>query len=246
MSATATQTQGFGFAPVPDLPAKFCKGRVTDIAEPGLDFTEEFLQWNCTIQGYGASPMAWYKLKLRPEWLHLKADGTPFSPATDINFSSKEQTAKYQREWNNNVLGPSAPSAFLAFTGFSIEAVGNLAAALRAIPAPAYDKETGEPEGESLKEFGRAVTDVLREHLIGNDFGYTLVQQQRQTDEVNPETGKKIYVKTDKYAIGNTFFNTGDRFFDVNNEKTVESLRKKCEKEGNEGKYQFLIDETAF
>lgn len=246
MSAQAQAVElDLGFAAVPPMPTKFCKGRVSEVGEAKVsEYNPEFLQWQITIDGYGASPRQWFFLELAPAWIHLKDDGTPFAPASDIKFESKEATAKHSRTWNKNVYAKDSVSALRAFCGCDQSILAALFADLRAIPAPPVTKVDGE-EVVQIEEFARQVTDTLRNHIIGNDFGYTLVQAQTKAGV--KENGKPNYIPTSKYKIGDSFYNVGDAFFDTNNEKFVESLRKKCAKEGNEGRYQFLVhEEVAF
>jgi len=244
MSAQAQAVElDLGFAAVPPMPTKFCKGRVSEVGEAKVsEYSPGFLQWPITIDGYGAAPRAWFYLELAPDWIHLKADGTPFNPATDINFESKEETNRHNRTWNKNVNAKDSVAALLAFCGCDKSVQAALITELRQIPAPPVTKVDGE-EVVQIEEFARQVTDTLRNHIVGNDFGYTLVQAQTKAGV--KENGKPNYIPTNKYKIGDSYYNVGDAFFDVNNEKFVESLRKKCAKEGNEGKYQFLVDEEV-
>jgi hypothetical protein len=249
MSAQAQAVElDLGFAAVPPMPTKFCKGRVSEVGEAKVsEYSPGFLQWPITIDGYGAAPRQWYYLELAPAWLHLKEDGKPFSPAADINFESKEETNKHNRLWNKNVYAKDSVSALYAFCGCDQSVLQALITDLRAIPAPPVTKVGGE-EVVQIEEFARQVTDTLRNHIIGNDFGYTLVQKTTPGGTyVDEKTGKERtqFIPTNKYKIGDSYYNTGDAFFDVNNEKTVEALRRKCAKEGNEGRYQFLVDEEV-
>lgn len=250
MSAQAEAVElDLGFAAVPPMPTKFCKGRVSDVGEAKVsEYSPGFLQWPITIDGYGAAPRAWFYLELAPHWLHLKEDGTPFSPATDINFESKDETNRHNRTWNKNVNAKDSVAALLAFCGCNRSIQAALFGELRAIPAPPVAKDANGEDVVQIEEFARQVTDVLRNHIIGNDFGYTLVQRTTPGGTyIDEKTGKEKtqFIPTNKYKIGDSYYNVGDSFFDVNSEKFVESLRKKCAKEGNEGKFQFLVDEEV-
>ena len=249
----ATQAQAveldLGFAAVPPMPTKFCKGRVSEVGEAKVsEYSPGFLQWQITIDGYGAAPRAWYYLELAPHWLHLKEDGTPFSPSTDIDFESKEETNRHNRAWNKNVNAKDSVAALFAFCGCDKSIQAALFGELRAIPAPPVVKDASGVEVAQIEEFSRQVTDALRNHIVNNDFGFTLVQKTTPCGTyIDPKTGreKTQFLPTSKYKIGDSFYNSGDAFFDVNNEKFVESLRKKTVKEGNEGRYQFLVDEEV-
>jgi hypothetical protein len=45
------------------------------------------------------------------------------------------------------------------------------------------------------------IKQVLEAHLLGNEVGFWLTQGSQRTDEVNPETGKNIWIRTRYYNV---------------------------------------------
>ena len=78
------------------------------------------------------------------------------------------------------------------------------------------------------------VTETLREFLENNQgkdgapmlIGYTLDQESKKTDEINPETGKNVYVRTKRYVLGRKA-----TFWDVN-KKNLAYFTKRAEGSG--------------
>ena len=80
-----------------------------------------------------------------------------------------------------------------------------------------------------------AITDVLNQFCLGNEFGYTLKQASEKIGQ--DENGKAIYAKKDAYDF--------DEFFELT-EKNIASKQKRAEK-AEAGTVKFLIEgEVAF
>lgn len=224
---------GFASVSAPPKPYLVCKGRVTSIGEAKATEPKdaEKLSWvmqSARIEGDGASENIFYNLLYRPEWFQ---EG--FSQ--DQIGGSPKQVKAQQFLYRRNIFNKDAVSFFQAACGFDEDRFVGLAEALRAIPEPASPgaDDNGDPiPGIFSQDYYNAVTDVLNEYLVGNEFGYTL-KQASEVVGIDPESGKKQYQKTDKYEV--------DEFFELS-EKNIASKRKRAEK-AEPGTVKFLIDD---
>jgi hypothetical protein len=229
---------GFAQVSAPDKPFLICKGRVTHIGEAKSfpPYTEEGIDWisqSFRIEGYGASENIFVNFKYRPEWFDrsFSADQIGGSPA-----QIKEQLKEYRFGVLKVEGGKRLPTTLFAAVGFDEAQFDALAEALFSIDIPAFIN--GEVDGaETLTwnaEHGNAVTDVLNQFCVGNDFGYEL--KQGVTPAGTDEEGKIKWQNSDKYKVSGYFELT---------QKNLEQKMKRAEK-AEPGTVKFLIDETAF
>lgn len=221
-----------GFAPVaaPPKPYLICSGKVTNISEAKLTAgatveEPEKIQWvrqSFRVEGIGASESAFYSFMYRPEW---------FAPgfAQDQIGGTPKQVKAQQFIYRRNILNKDAAAFLLATVGFNQDQYVELAEALRTI-------DTGlDEEGNPTQDYYNAVTDVLNQFCLGNEFGYTLKQASEKQGV--DENGKAVYAKKDAYDF--------DEFFELT-EKNVASKQKRAEK-AEPGTVKFLIEgEGAF
>lgn len=227
---------GFAQVSAPPKPSLICKGRIVSIGEAKATEPKdaEKLSWvmqSARIEGYGAGDNIFYNLLYRPEWFQpgFSQDQIGGSPA-----QVKAQQFLYRRNINNK----DAASFLLAACGFDQDKFVTLAETLHAIPeppSPGNDDEGNPIPGIFSQDYYNAVTDVLNDICVGNDFGYVL-KQASEVIGIDPATGKKLYQKTDKYEV--------EEFFELT-EKNLAAKLKRAEK-AEPGTVKFLIEDTSF
>lgn len=222
---------GFAQVSAPPKPYLICRGRISNIGEAKATEPKdaEKLSWvmqSARIEGYGASENVFYIILWRPEWFQ---EGFEQSQIGGTPKQVKAQQFLYRR----NIFNKDAAAFLLAAVGFDQDQYVALAEALRAIEEPASpgNDDDGNPiPGIFSQDYYNAVTDVLNQFCVGNDFGYILKQGSEVLGE--DENGKRIYGKTDKYEV--------DEFFELT-EKNLTNKLKRAEK-AEPGTVKYLID----
>jgi hypothetical protein len=135
--------------------------------------------------------------------------------------------------YNKNICQKGKLGTLAAFAG-SYEGFSRLAATIF---------EMGEDVHDPAK-----VYDVLAEFHAANPgrtIGFVMEQKQSKTDEVDPETGRDVYVKEDGYEVKGYFVPNNERHVETEWAGTLKQKQKEAAKSG--GKVRFDFDpEVAF
>jgi len=213
MSSTVTTEKPTGFrkASAQELPLRRGIGYVSSVGEPKLtnggvtDDGEEkpqYVMCKVEITGINGSRNTSINLMWRPEWLDRN-----FNP--DRAFDGLPESVQRSLEfvYRKNIGSRGDISNFAGLTG-SEDAGNELAEAILSVENPA-DSE--------------AVVEAIRTFLLDEQrtIGYTLKQRRTKTDEIDPETGKPVYVAEKQYDLDSFFYPT---------EKEIARLVKSAEK----------------
>ncbi len=219
---------GFREAGARPMPKLACIGKVTEFVEAKVSASEQYIVQRFSIQGFGASRNIRDMLLYRPEWL---ADG--FDPET---LEDNEETKGLLFTYRNHISEKGKVSKLLGLCALDDEKFGAVAEALFGLSIdPATLPQDGPPI-DMMEEVTEVLNDLYVEQGFADPIGYVLGQQTSKTDEVNPETGKAIYVVEPYYEV-KEFFNPADK-------KKIASLQKAADK--SEGKFKITFDDTPF
>jgi hypothetical protein len=199
----------FTAANVAPMPKLICVGSVSQVLEGKVSQTGSYVVQPIQIAAYGTGRDARYNLLYKPEWFTPGFD--PQSYYEGIEEGDDEavrQANSIVSVYRRNINVRSGISALRGMAG-SEEAFNTLANRVLSL-----DEITIE-----------AVTEVLS-NFFANDnegvmFGYVLKQQHTKTDDIDPETGKNVWVPENRYEV--------DRFFDYS-EKAIEGYKRQAEK----------------
>lgn len=220
MSANSSQTSmTFKDAPAQDLPKLIQLCRVSEVMEGKVSSSEKYIVQPVQLDAIGAGRSVRVNLLYRPEWLRPGFD--PQSIAETIDDEKEASSVLFV--YRKNIAESGGISVLRGLAG-SDEAFDRLANQL-------LSQEEVTIEG---------TTTILREFLIPEDGEQTLIgvelrQKSDKTGDVNPDTGKNIYIKTSGYDI--------DSFYDAT-EKNIKSKRKFAEKSNGRARMTFTEDDV--
>jgi hypothetical protein len=202
---------GFSKAGAPTTPKTANVGRVTDILEGKPTSTNNYLMAPVEIQGFGASKNFTSRIFYRPEWF---VDG--FAPEALMQVEGGD---KMHSVYCGNISQEGGTSTLLGLCALNQERLDALADSL-------FEAEIGKmvtAEGEfDVPQVIEAVTQVLHEHLVGdNPVGYVLGQQMSKTGRVD-ENGKTIKIPSKYEEI--------KEWFDPENDKDLKRMITRAEK----------------
>jgi hypothetical protein len=208
-----------------ELPTLACIGRVTKIEEPKATKVNEhginYLMIPIHIEGYGASRGTKVNFMFRPEWLK---EGFRSRDLAKVE-GGKGLLAVY----GNNISQKGKVSTLKGLVGSVDEEFDALADTLLTL-SPGEEVPTGEQVASALQK-------VLIDEEKGQRIGYVLRQQREKTEDVDPDTGKPIYVLTPYYEV-NEFYTP--------NEKGRKRQYNRAERTPDTFKVQFTEDDVPF
>jgi len=226
MATVAEKPTGFRKASAQELPKLHNIGYVSSVGEPKLtnggltDDGEEKPQYvmiPVEITGINGSRNGRTSILLRPEWLDVNFnpdrafDGLPESVQRSLSFVYRRNIgSRGEVSVLEGLAGSEAAGAELAQAILSVDNV----------------------------EDAEAVAEAIRTFLLDEQrtIGYTMKQRSTKTDEVDPETGKAVYVLDKQYDVDTFWYPT---------EKEIKRLEKVCEKSQGRQKLAFDV-ELAF
>ena len=204
MNTTTTENSlTFASAEAKAMPTLICVGTVEEVGNAKVSSSEKYIVQPIKIAGLDAGRSQTVYFLYRPEWLVAG-----FSPR-----KLKEQDASAHFVYSKNIAGEDDLSVLHGLAG-SEKKFEALAHELLSLPV---DTEIGGPTMESVE----ATLRTFFANNVGPDgnaqkIGYILQQDSEKTGEVNPDTGKAVYIKKKGYKL--------DIFFEV----TVKNLKAKA------------------
>jgi hypothetical protein len=216
---------GFTKGDAQEKPRSANLGRVAEIGEAKVSRSQKYCLVKWQIEGYGASENIRGIFLWRPEWI---VEG--FKPST---LGALDEGDTFEMLYRNNVASREGMSVLQGLCGGDEEKFDELASRIFALNI--------DPKGE-VEPILDGVQGVLQKFLIdeknGDNVGYVCGHQMTKTDEVDPDTGKNIYVR-EKYREVKSWF-------DPTNKKTNKGPIKRADK--SEGKFvvSFTENEVPF
>lgn len=216
---------------ITDAPAKpslFCVGVVTEVENGHLSDSENYMVIPITITAKDAGKDTKIQFLYQPNWFTKEFNSILGLRAfKSENINEKGNLSGSAWVYSNNINNISddehAVSVLRGICGSQAK-FEELSDRLLNLEVPAG------ADGPTVED----VTNTFREFLetsVGKDgqpmlVGYTLEQESKRTGEINPETGKNVYVKTKKYVIArkNSFFDVTKKnlaYFTRNAEKSA-------------------------
>jgi|SRR5579871_1495706 len=191
-------------------PTLHCVGQVGTIEEPRMTEGDKYVNIPINLDALETGRSTKVYFLYRPEWLTKG-----FRPHT-LKLDDRGAYFVYSK----NIAAEDSFSLLRGIAG-SKEAFNQLANILLNLDV---DAATGGPTMEDVRqaliEFVENNVDDEGQKVL---IGYTLQQQQKDTGEVDPETGKKIYSRTSNYNL-----HKKTPFWDVTKEG-LERKRKNAE-----------------
>lgn len=208
MSQTETLLT-FQAASAPALPRLVCVGSVTEVGEGHVSRSQKYVVQPIKIAPEGTGRGITYNLLYRPEWMRPGFD--PKNLTADISEDDAEAMAEaksMESVYRRHIHVRNGISALRGMSG-SDEAFATLSNRLLTL------------EEVSIPAVQEVLHTFFTEDNEGVLFGYVLKQQQSKTDEIDPDTGRNVYVPENRYEV--------DHFFDFS-EKALRSYQKRAEK----------------
>lgn len=182
-----------------------CIGYVSEVGDVKVTESGNYIGANFKLAGLRGSRNSFHTIYLRPEW--LMADYTPDDEVAESFMFRKVMGTQSTLGGLEGILGKELVGAFLT----------------------------------DLDSRGAITPDTLRESFVkhfaseaaGNKIGYILKQKNDKTEDINPDTGKNVYVRTNNYEVS--------EWFDAGDPKKIKSMVKRAEKEPKEGQPKFII-----
>ena len=188
MAKKNNQENPFDRGQAPKFPDMACIGVVTGIGEPKqTDYDKELnlITFPVEITTGGAVPV-WAKgdIKLTAAFLDpaFRRDDLP----------TVENGDKLDKVYENHIAsraGSKSVPTLLGFSGMDYEKYGNVGRALQALFVAGNATDPA------------VLRDTLAEHLVGTEIGFWLVQGQKPSGNVDPETGREIWERTQFFNI---------------------------------------------
>lgn len=209
----------FREAPAADLPKKVCVGYVSQVLPGKVSSTGKYVVQPIQLDGLGGGKSLRDNLLYRPEWFSPGFDPLTIKDEIEDDAEAERVLKVYYR----NINGRGAISKLRGLAG-SAERFEILAHRLLS-----QDEVTIENVTSILTEFFEEnANDQVK-------VGYILKQQSTRTDDINPETGKNIWIKENRYEV--------DSYFDVTDE-ALKRLAKAAER--SNGHMQMTYDFEPF
>lgn len=208
MSETQGQLLSFQEAAAADMPRRVCVGTVGEIQDGHVsEKSKKYIVQPIAINALGSGTSTTVYWLYRPEWLR-----PGFSPTSIKNEVDDEKEANgLIFVYRNYIAGRGTTSMLRGLCG-SDEAFMVLSNRLLSLPEVTIEAVT-----ETLRTF-------FSEDNENVQIGYVLEQQSTKTDEIDPETGKNVYIKENRYQIARK-----NGWFDVS-DKALERFKKSAEK----------------
>ena len=230
MSEDTQQLLSFQEASAADMPRRVCVGTVGEVGEPHPSKNEKnpgrYIVQPISIDPMGSGTAITVYFLYRPEWLQPGFNPRSIADQFDDSPEGKKDAEGVLSVYRSNIAGKGSISTLRGLCG-SEEAFTKLAHRLLSL------EDTSNME---------AVADVLRtffsEDNQGVMIGYVLQQQSTKTDEVDPDTGKNVYVKENRYQIARK-----NGWFEYS-EKAIERYKKAAEK--SQGRMLVTYDGEPF
>jgi hypothetical protein len=226
MAQTQTQkTKGFRSASASRLPKLACTGYVAAVYDGRESKSGNYNTVTVEINGFGGSKNTKVYPCTRPEWFAVDEDGNPiFRPDS---LKKVEGGKSIQFVYASNIKGEDGVSTLEGLAG-SEERFDLLTERLLT------DARTSDPDKSA-----EAIASILEDVLVAGqgeepfEIGYILKQQAEKSvdkngkPELDPETGKPVYIYKNRYEI--------DEFFEAT-EKNKKRFRKQAEKSAEKAK----------
>ena len=198
---------------VNDFPAKpslYCVGVVTEVGNGHLSDSQHYMVIPIKISAKDAGKDTTVNFLYQPNWFTKN-----FNTILNLrSFKEEFMTEKgnlggaawvYSTYINNISDNEKAVSMLRGLCG-SFAKFEELSNALLNLPVPeGSDGPSVDDVTETLRDFLENNMDQNGEHML---IGYVLEQESKRTNEVNPETGKTVYVRTKRYIIPTPTFDT--------------------------------------
>jgi hypothetical protein len=202
MSSVATGRSTFLSPPLALKPAKICAGRVTAVGDAYLSKPkpngggEKYYVVKITLTALGAGTDKDIWFLFRPEYFNAAMT------RADLNDMAEADKGVYRMYEQHICTSEEGKKSTLQGLAGSQEAFNELASRLLAIGV------------DAIAEQPTLVSDVLRQFFIEENpqaiVGYVLGQQTEKTDEIDPETGKNIYVPS-KWLEVKSYWEVNDK-----------------------------------
>jgi hypothetical protein len=176
----------------PDL---ICAGHVSEVGDARLGKSGNYYVVNIKLSGLDASKDQTVYWLFRPEFIRNMSH-------VELQRFQEENPGAY-RMYRQHVCSNKSDGKVSHLQGLTVtdEKFNELAGRLLELTPEAIDADP------------TVVSNVLRQFLVEENgdtiIGYILSQQQEKTDEINPETGKPLYVPS-KWLEVRDYWNAND------------------------------------
>ena len=200
MAKKNNQENPFDRGQAPKFPDMACIGVVTGIGEPKqTDYDKELnlITFPVEITTGGAVPVrAKGDIKLTAAFLDqaFRRDDLP----TVENGDKLDKV--YENHIASRARSKSVPT-LLGFSGMDYEKYGNVGRALQGCYRAWIAADPTGKDEEAMRAFVQSLHSTLAEHLVGTEIGFWLVQGQKPSGNMDPETGREIWERTQFFNI---------------------------------------------